>query len=976
MLWHSTDWLSNIIKALIAAVFLYIVITLAPRILQLLALTSPAKLESANHKLKAELSESSPIEENLGFSQQMLLLVLNNIPQHICWKDTNSVYLGCNDSAAKAVGLESPEAIIGLTDYDLPWTRENSDHYREWDTRVMNMDTPEYHIIETQLQADGRLAWLDTSKIPLHDAQGNVMGILLTVEDITVRQQAQVALKQANELLEIKIQERMTELRNLIQHLESEIARSVVQVALRQPAGVPYAVCGISTDITERKAAEERIRFQANLLSQMKEAVIAIDHEQRITYWNQGAEQLYDLTSDEVLGRALDVAYQHCWLHPKDEKAAYDSLAATGSWHGENIHIKKSGEEIHVESWVSVLKDADDANVGLLAVIRDITGRKRDLENLRLAYDELEIRVRERTAELEKANLELLTENSDRQRAELAARQSEERYRTLVEQAGDGIFITDFMGNYLDVNPRGCEMFGYSREELLRMRISSMVSSEDIPALLQALSDLQLGKPTVTQWRFKRQDGRVIPIEVSAKMLPNGHLQGIARDITERKRAEYELLHNAFHDALTGLPNRALFMESLGRVVQQAKRQDDYFFAVLFLDLDRFKVINDSLGHLLGDQFLIAIASRLEPCLRSTDTAARLGGDEFTILLEGIKDFRDAIKVAERIQQELALPVDLNGQEVFTTASIGIALSSTGYDQPDDLLRNADTAMYRAKALGKARYEIFHIDMYATAVARLQLETDLRRAIDRQEFRVYYQPIISLSNGRILGFEALIRWQHPDRGLVSPASFIPMAEETGLIVSIGYWVLRSACCQMQAWRVRFGADSPKKISVNLSFKQFSQPDLMQQIAQILDETGLDACCLELEITESVIMENGLEAVATLSQLRSLGIELSIDDFGTGYSSLGRLHSFPISALKIDRSFVSSMVTYSSNLEITETIVTLAHKLGVYVTAEGIETAEQLALLRALKCELGQGQFFSEALNSQAAEALIVAFPQW
>lgn len=747
-----------------------------------------------------------------------------------------------------------------------------------------------------------------------------------------------------------------------------------VKFPLYNAAGLPYAVCGISTDITERKAAEERIRFQANVLEQVKDAVIAIDIEQRITYWNHGAQQLYNLTSDEVLGRTLNQAYQYLWLTAEDELAAYDSLAATGSWHGENIHIKKSGEEIYVESTVSVLNDDRNANIGLLAVIRDITERKRDLEELQLARHELELRVKERTAELEKANLELLTENIERQRAELASRQSEERYRTLVEQAVDGIFITDIMGNYLDVNPSGCSMFGYSREELRSRRISDMVSREDIPALLQVRSDLKLGKTTVTQWRIKRKDATVIPIEVSAKMLPNGCIQGIARDITERKRAEYELLHNAFHDTLTGLPNRAFFMDRLGRAVQQAKRQDDYLFAVLFLDVDRFKVINDSLGHLLGDQFLIAIASRLVQCLRSTDMAARIGGDEFTILLEQIWDISDAIKVAERIQQELALPIELDGQEVFTTASIGIALSSTGYDRPEDLLRNADTAMYRAKALGKARYEIFNLDMYATAVLRLQLETDLRRAIERQEFLVYYQPIVSLSSGIISGFEALLRWQHPERGLVYPADFIPLAEETGLIVPIGYWVLYEACHQMQAWRVR-GADSLMKISVNLSIKQFSQPDLIKQIGQILHSTGLDRGCLELEITESVIMENENVAIAT-SQLRSLGIQLSIDDFGTGYSSLSRLHSFPISALKIDRSFVSSMVTYSGNLEITETIITLAHKLGVDVTAEGVETAEQLALLRGLKCELGQGDFFSPPLNSEAAFALILASVQW
>ncbi|MFN6469162.1 MAG: putative bifunctional diguanylate cyclase/phosphodiesterase [Nostoc sp. SerVER01] len=453
--------------------------------------------------------------------------------------------------------------------------------------------------------------------------------------------------------------------------------------------------------------------------------------------------------------------------------------------------------------------------------------------------------------------------------------------------------------------------------------------------------------------------------------------QKLLTEITERKRAESQLLHLAFHDALTGLPNRAAFINRLRHAINYSKRHSDYLFAVLFIDLDRFKVINDSLGHHKGDQFLLAIASRLELCVRSIDTAARLGGDEFTILLEGIQDVSDAIKVADRIEQELKLPFELDGQEIFTTASIGIALSSTiNYERPEDVLRDADTAMYRAKMLGRARYELFNSNMYANALAKLQLETDLRRAIERFELRVYYQPIVSLTSGCILGFEALLRWEHSERGLLSPADFIPLAEETGLIFSIGKWVLHEACAQMQAWRASHSSNLLKKISVNLSLKQFSQPDLIEQIGQILESTGLNADSLVLDITESVIVENGDRVIATLSQLREIGIELSIDDFGTGYSSLGRLYNFPISLLKIDRSFISSISTNSKNLEIIEILVTLAHKLGVDVLAEGIETKEQLALLRKLNCKYGQGHFFSVPLNCSAAEALIKANPQW
>ncbi|MBL1198614.1 MAG: EAL domain-containing protein [Nostoc sp. GBBB01] len=453
--------------------------------------------------------------------------------------------------------------------------------------------------------------------------------------------------------------------------------------------------------------------------------------------------------------------------------------------------------------------------------------------------------------------------------------------------------------------------------------------------------------------------------------------QKLLTEITERKRVESQLLHLAFHDALTGLPNRAAFIDRLRHAINYSKRHSDYLFAVLFIDLDRFKVINDSFGHHKGDQFLLAIASRLEICVRSIDTAARLGGDEFTILLEGIQDVSDAIKVAERIEQELKLPFELDGQEIFTTASIGIALSSTiNYERPEDVLRDADTAMYRAKILGRARYELFNSNMYANALAKLQLETDLRRAIERRELRVYYQPIVSLTSGLILGFEALLRWEHPERGLLTPADFISIAEETGLIFSIGKWVLQEACSQMQAWRASHPANLLKKISVNLSLQQFSQPDLIEQIEQILESTGLNADSLVLDITESVIVENGDRVIAVLYQLREMGIQLSIDDFGTGYSSLGRLYNFPISLLKIDRSFISSINTSSRDLEIIEILVTLAHKLCVDVLAEGIETKEQLALLRKVNCEYGQGHFFSVPLNSSAAEALIKANPQW
>ncbi|MEH2421461.1 MAG: EAL domain-containing protein [Nostoc sp.] len=621
--------------------------------------------------------------------------------------------------------------------------------------------------------------------------------------------------------------------------------------------------------------------------------------------------------------------------------------------------------------------------------------------------------------ELNIAMEELLTACEELEVTRAAVEKERQRYQDLFEFAPDGYLITDTAGTIQEANHAVATLLGVHQKYLVGKPLIVFIAEQDRHSFSSQMNNLQ----QLLNWEINLEPRRGTPFPAMIKASAVYNLEGklvswrwllcniserkqaeqmlhqaydkleirvaertaelvktnekLLIEITERKRAESQLLHLAFHDALTGLPNRTAFMNRLRHALNYSKRHSNYLLAVMFIDLDRFKLINDSLGHLNGDQLLLTTASRLELCVRSIDTAARLGGDEFTILLEGIQDVSDAITVAERIQQELALPFELDGQEVFITASIGIALSSiVDYENPEDLLKDADTAMYRAKVLGRAHYELFNSDMYANALAKLQLETDLRRAIERQEFRVYYQPIVSLTEGSILGFEALLRWQHPERGLLNPADFIPLAEETGLIFSIGNWALHEACRQMQAWRVCHHSNLLEKISVNLSLKQFSQPDLIEQIGQILHSTGLDAGTLVLEITESIIGENGDKAIAALLQLREMGIELSIDDFGTGYSSLGRLYNFPISMLKIDRSFVSSIGASSRNLEIIEIILTLANKLGVDVLAEGVETKEQLALLRKLNCEYGQGHFFSVPLNSSAAEALIMANPRW
>ncbi len=442
----------------------------------------------------------------------------------------------------------------------------------------------------------------------------------------------------------------------------------------------------------------------------------------------------------------------------------------------------------------------------------------------------------------------------------------------------------------------------------------------------------------------------------------------------------YRKVYDAFHDSLTGLPNRDLFVELLGRAIANTKGHPSYLFAVLFLDLDRFKVINDSLGHLVGDQLLMSVVLRLRAIVGSRDTVARVGGDDFAILVRNI-DVAHAVDLADRIHEALIVPFDLKGQEVFVTASIGIAVGgepAAAREQPEHLLRDAHTAMYRAKALGTGKHQVFDASMHDLAVERLQLETDLRMALKRREFLLHYQPFVCLATGKIIGFEALVRWQHPLRGLISPIKFIPVAEETGAIVPLGEWVLEEACRQLRLWEGMFDFDRPLIMSVNLSGKQFAEPDLVDRIQAILGATGLNAESLKLEITESVVMDDVESAIAVLKHMKSLKVKLGIDDFGTGYSSLSYLSRFPTDTLKVDKSFVGLMEVGSEgeNVAIVRTIVALAHALGMDVIAEGVETAAQLAKLRAIGCEYGQGYFFAKPLPSDAATALMASEPQW
>jgi diguanylate cyclase (GGDEF)-like protein/PAS domain S-box-containing protein len=574
---------------------------------------------------------------------------------------------------------------------------------------------------------------------------------------------------------------------------------------------------------------------------------------------------------------------------------------------------------------------------------------------------------------------------AEREQTLEALRRSEERFALAVRGANDGLWDWDLTTNKIYLAPRWKSMLGYEENQISDspeewFRRVHPLDVERVRAEVATHLDGQ-SPQLQTEHRMLHDDGTYRWVLTRGLAVRDAQgkavrMAGSQSDITQRKAAEDRLYHDAFHDTLTGLPNRALLIDRLGRAILRMKRRDDYRLAVLFLDIDGFKVVNDSLGHQTGDQLLIAISRRLESSVRQGDSVARLGGDEFIVLLDDIEDSTDVFHMADRVLEELQTPFSLNGHEVVSTASIGIALSAAGYDRAEDLLRDADIAMYQAKSRGKGRYVLFDKAMHTLAVSRLKLEADLRSAAARKELRVHYQPIVSLRTGQITSFEALMRWTHPERGPVSPEEFIPVAEETKLILPLGLWVLNEAVGQLGRWQLSPQGNAALTISVNLSCRQFLQPDLVYQVERILLETGLDPRCLKMEITESVIMEQVETAPAALARLKSLGVRLAMDDFGKGYSSLSYLHQFPFDTLKIDRSFIARIGSGGENAEIVRTIVSLANGLGLDVVAEGVETASQLAVLRELGCQFGQGYLLSRALSGEDASALLATPPRW
>ncbi|MFL5446607.1 MAG: EAL domain-containing protein [Myxococcales bacterium] len=578
-----------------------------------------------------------------------------------------------------------------------------------------------------------------------------------------------------------------------------------------------------------------------------------------------------------------------------------------------------------------------------------------------------------------------LLDVTERRRTERALRDSEERYALAARGANDGLWDWDLVANRVYLSPRWKAMLGLGEGDIGGNPEGWLgrVHPDDHARLTADIAAHVEGRSAhlESEIRIRHADGTWRTMLVRGAAVRDGsgkatRMAGSQTDITDRKRAEEKLLHDALHDGLTGLPNRALFMDRVGQAIAFQARRSDYRFAVLMLDVDRFKTVNESLGHAMGDRLLASVAKRVWRCVRPGDTVARLSGDEFAVLLEDYAVAEEPRRVADRIIAEMAAPHDLGGTEVFTSASVGVAVGRPELGKPEDLLRDADVALYRAKDLGRSRYVVYHPSMRTRAREQLQFETDLRRALGRNELRVVFQPIVSLTTGLPTGCEALVEWQHPGRGRIPPSDFIPMAEETGLILPIGNWVLRESCKQVKAWAGRCEGGPTPTVSVNLSARQLLHAELVDQVRAAISDAGIVPGQLRLEVTESVIMENAGPASLLLTQLKALGVHLLIDDFGTGYSSLSYLHNFRFDTLKIDRSFVSRIDTAQKNVEIVRTILSLSRALGMTAVAEGVETEGQVAQLQMLKCDSAQGFYFSRGLEGQLFAAMLSDRKKW
>ncbi len=698
-------------------------------------------------------------------------------------------------------------------------------------------------------------------------------------------------------------------------------------------------------DISVRAKIEESLSLFSIAMEQVDETVVLTDREGVIQYVNNAFERITGYSKDEAVGRTPRILKSG--KHDRSYYAKlWDTLLAGNSYHFVIINRRKDGTLYHEDKTVTPLRNAAGVVTHFIATGSDVTRQKMVEEKL-----------------LEGA----------------------ERFALSLRGANDGLWDWDFRTGRIHFSHRWKAMLGYGEDEVGDGPENwfSMVHPEDLAEFkTQIKAHVAGSSPHLEhEHRMRMKDGRY------AWMLSRGQavrdvsgkayrLAGSQTDITPRKTVEAQLHHDALHDALTSLPNRALFMDRLAQACRRAQRNEEKRFALMFMDLDRFKLINDSLGHLAGDRLLRDVARRVAKCVRASDTVARLGGDEFAILLEEIHTDLEATAFAERIIQHMAEPFHIEDRDVYTSGSIGIALHGGHASDPDDMVRAADAAMYHAKERGRGRYALFDGAMHSRALEVLELETDLRKALDDNGLRVHYQPVVNLATGHITGFEALARWPHAQRGLVPPGEFIPIAEENGLIFSLGLFVLREACRRLKALQAKFYARPALTMSVNLSGIQFLRSELIGHVELLLKEFDLDPQTIRMEVTENAIISHAEYAQEMMAQLKARQVKLVLDDFGTGYSSLANLRRYPIDAIKVDQSFVKTMLHSEESRELVRATINMALGMKMDVVAEGVETVDHLNALKAMNCPYGQGFYFSKAVDDAGAEALLTKGWLW
>jgi diguanylate cyclase (GGDEF)-like protein/PAS domain S-box-containing protein len=685
----------------------------------------------------------------------------------------------------------------------------------------------------------------------------------------------------------------------------------------------------IETLVNTFKSTSISQAYLDNILDTIPDSLIVLDREGNIQRLNRSAQLLLDATDGSLVG----CPFKQVLAYPE----IVDSIMAGNLCNVELVYQSSQGKLTPVSLSSSAMRDRQGRLQQVVCLAHDIT---------------------------------------EQQKTQTQLTESLTQLRGTLEATTDGILVTDLQFKVQRYNQKFVEMLGVPEDlDLIDVKHSLRHISchfADALAFECRLAEILYDQYSESFDQLQTIDGRMIE-RYSQPLWVDDRITGrvwSCRDVTQRHQTEVALRHNVLHDSLTGLPNRVMLQEQISDAMTRRTADSNHQFALLFLDLDRFKIINDSLGHLVGDQLLIAFGQRVRDCIRKGDLLARLGGDEFAILIEPIVTIREAIDIAERIQMLLMQPFMLQGQEVFVSASIGITLGDEEHQTIEGILRDADTAMYCAKIGGKAQHVIFDPKMHERVLQRMTLENDLRRALQRDELFVCYQPIVTLDNQTMCGVEALVRWQHPEQGLISPLDFIPIAEDTGMIVAIGEWILREACKQLRQWQSQ--SEQPLMLCVNLSARQLMQADIVDRIAQILYECRVDPHCIKLEITESVLAENPEMATKKLLQLRDIGIQIAIDDFGTGYSSLSYLHNFPINTLKIDRSFIDGLEQDSEKLELVRAILTLVKSLGIDAVAEGIETSDQLSSLLGLSCQYGQGYLFSQPVAAAVIHELLAS----